>query len=130
MSISEFDISRPTVFTFTRIWIVTLLLKFIWFEKFLDNIHLRFRNRHVMWHFDEVANRTKKIKLCLSTQINMDESFNTNLLCTVYYFVYTKMVHWAHFKQGCWNEINFTWYSTVFKRKTKFRSKIYFHFSF
>ena len=28
LSISEFDLSRPTVFTFTRIWIVTLLLKF------------------------------------------------------------------------------------------------------
>ena len=46
-----------------------------------------------MWHFDKVANRTKKIELCLSTQINMDESFN-DLVCSAYNFVYAKTLKW------------------------------------
>ena len=93
----NFNQMKGIVFIFVFIQRGVLLVgkhSFICVEKFLDNIHLRFRNRHVMWHFDEVANRTKKIELCLLSQINMDESVNTDLLCTAYYFVYAKTLKW------------------------------------
>ena len=83
--------SRPTVFTFRRIWIVTLLLKYI--KSILDLRRICIQNPNEIWIFIKnlqfwlslflfTKNQTECVTLSVTSSGNLDFTKNVGLLST------------------------------------------------